>query len=424
MSSVFLRASWSGLLLAGVVMAQAGKDELQERINRALDQARPALLFHLRDVVAASGRCGEVGLLCLAALHDGLDPAEPPLADALQFLLRFDSKPLETYDLALRLLVLEVWGAAPDRDKIAKADAKELLAHRADGGFGYIANGGRADLSNTQYAALGLRAARSMGVSIERKVWTSLLDDVVKAQTSYGGFSYTDRREQEPYASMTVAGIAVLAICQQALGEQARGATLAGKHIARGWQWMDKNLKDIGDRMTRWSYYFHYGLERAAILTDVEEVGRENWYRRGAKMLVDDQLNGGGWRSPQLGARPDAGQGRGDAVSTSFAVLFLRRKFQKVAGPLTLRSVTLLQLDQQSSDVDVTSCAEGLVKRGKSAMPDVLKALSGEMLTRRRAAGMALKALVGDDFGFDYRQDAAHNRTAIAKAELWHLKNQ
>lgn len=418
------RPSWLPCLcLAGAVIAQA-KDELQERINRALDQARPALVFHLRDVVAASGRCGEVGLVCLAALHEGMDPTQPPLADALQFLLRFDSKPLETYDLALRLLVLEVWGAAPDRDKIAKADSKELLLHRADGGFGYAANGGRADLSNTQYAALGLRAARSMGVSIERKVWTSLLDDVVKAQASYGGFSYTDRREQEPYASMTVAGIAVLAICQQALGEQARGATLAGKHIARGWQWMDKNLKDIGDRMTRWSYYFHYGLERAAILTDIEQVGREDWYRRGAKMFVDDQLAGGGWRSPQAGARPEAGQGRGDAVSTAFAVLFLRRKFQKVAGPLTLRSVTLLQIDEQSPDADVTACTEGLKKRGKSAMPDILKALSGEVVARRRAAAGALKAIAGDDFGFDYRQDAAHNRTAIAKAELWHLKNQ
>lgn len=423
MSLVFRRSWWSGLCLAAAVMAQAGKDELPERINRALDQARPALVFHLRDAVGAMGRCGEVGLVCLAALHDGMDPAQAPLADALRVLLQFDSTALETYDLALRLLVLEVW-AAPDRDKLAKADCKQLLAHRDDDGFGYVSHGGRADLSNTQYAALGLRAARSLGVPIERKVWTALLDDVVAAQTNYGGFGYTKSRDGDPYASMTVAGIAVLAICQQALGDQARGATQASKHIARGWQWMDKNVADIGNRMTRWSYYFHYGLERAAILTDVKDVGREDWYRRGAKMFVDDQLTGGGWTSPQHGARPDAGQGRGDAVSTAFAVLFLRRKFQKVAGPLTLRSVTLPQLDDQAGDADVAACAEGLVKRGKSAMPDILRALSGEVAPRRRAAAVALKAIAGDDFGFDYRQDAAHNRGAIAKAELWHLKNQ
>ena len=36
----------------------------------------------------------------------------------------------------------------------------------------------------------------------------------------YAGFGYTDRRgRDESYASMTAAGIAVLAICRQALGE-------------------------------------------------------------------------------------------------------------------------------------------------------------------------------------------------------------
>ena len=142
-------------------------------------------------------------------------------------------------------------------------------------------------------------------------------------------------------------------------------------------------------------------------------------------MLVDEQLPGGGWRSTTDGfPGGHLSGGRGDLVPTSFAVLFLRRKFQKTVGPITERVVVLANIGPLSKQPDVDACAAELVRRGKPAMPEVLNALRSEIEPQRRAAAAALQGIAGEVFGFDAGKDVATNRDAVRKAELWFLKNR
>ena len=403
--------------LAVGLPAQA--DELQERIQVALRAARPALMAHIGQHQQLAG--GPLALVCLAALHDRVAPDDPVLAAALARLARANLS--QTYPLSLRLMVAEACPALPDRDAVVAADYERLLRHCHDGAFSYTSSNRDWDLSNTQYAALGLRAAASMGIEVPRRVWTRLADEVMDAQRRDGGFSYRSRRDAA-YPSMTVAGIAVLAICRQALARPGRTIPALDARIARSWRWMAANGGAIGDADERWSFYFHYGLERAAILCDVTEVGEIDWYRRGAGMFGEQQRPAGGWQTAFGNAAP-ASPRHGSPIDTAFAVLFLRRSFRKIAGPVTgPRTIVLAMLDSDSTGSQVHQCAKGLVVRGKLAMVDILKAMRSEVPPRRRAAAMALALIAGSDFGFDPKLAAEHNREALRKAELWYLKNR
>lgn len=408
---------------AGAAAAAQDPAKLAERVAQALDDARPALLAHLQETTNRHNRAGELALILLAATHDGVDPKDKRFVAAVEELA--DAKPAGTYDLALRLMVMEALPDFPARKQLAAADAKELLACRdRNGAFGYNARPGRWDLSNTQYGALGLRAAAALGVAIERGVWSKLADAIGDEQDNYGGWDY-DQGDGAAYASMTAAGIAVLAICKQQLEADGEAPKWIDQKLSRGWQWFARNPDVIGSATERSSFYFHYGLERAAILCDVQKVGEIDWYAVGARMLCEEQDDGGGWRSlVDHGGGITLTKGRGDMVPTAFAILFLRRKFQKVAGPITPRVVVLANLGSASKPEDVDACAKGLVARGKAAMPEILHALRSEIGPQRKAAAMALRALAGQDFGYDPAQDPQHSRDAIHAAELWYLRNR
>ena len=416
-----------GAMLALCAVPCSGQQSgLQKDVFRALANARPALTDHLEASVRGATRPGELALLCLAGLHDGIPLSDPALGAALARLAK--AKPSETYDLALRLTVLETCPEFPGRMKLAQHDLRKLLRHRSpEGAFWYRERPSGWDLSNTQYGALGLRAAVGMGLKVSSDVWIKIARTIGSNQARSGGFDYSRLRSSTAgYPSMTVAGIAVLAICRQALGAgDARGKKLEAQ-VARAWAWLAQERRAIGSIKQSWPLYFHYGLERAAILCDVTMVGDEvDWYARGARMLIDAQRSGGGWSSSQ-DAYPGnrLSEGRGDSVATAFAVLFLRRKFKKVAGPITARVVRLVNIGPRSKQADVEACAEQLVSRGKAAMPDVVKAMCSEVAPRRQVAAIALPALTGSNFGFDAARDRAANRAAVRRAELWFLKNR
>lgn len=418
-------AQGGGKARNGAAPDAAGPDlaKLAARVTQTLDDARPALLAHLAETTERPGRAGELALVLLAATHDGVDPKDKRFAAAVERLAAADCE--GTYDLALRLMVMEALPDFPDRRVLAAADAKALLACRdRNGAFGYSANRGRWDLSNTQYGALGLRAAVAIGVPVARDVWSRLASAIGDEQDTYGGWDY-EQGDGAAYASMTAAGIAVMAICQQQLAADGEAPKWIDQKLARGWQWFARNEKAIGDPGIRSSYYFHYGLERAAILCDVQKVGAIDWYAVGAKMLCDEQESGGGWTSGvDHGGGSHLTKGRGDMVPTAFAILFLRRKFQKVAGPITPRVVVFANLGPASKPDDVDACAKGLIARGKAALPEVLHHLRSEVRTQRQAAAQALRGLAGQDFGYDPAQDPLHSRAPIHAAELWYLRNR
>lgn len=176
------------LLIAASAATLRAQNATDEEIKATLDKARPELLTLLGDANPTMYGGGQLGLLCLAALHDGVPADDKVLRRSLERLskARLDG----TYALSLRLLVAEACPELPKRKSNATADARELLRHRFRGAFHYQARPGAWDLSNTQYAALGLRAAASLGVDVPDKVWWELADAVGTSQADSGGFGY------------------------------------------------------------------------------------------------------------------------------------------------------------------------------------------------------------------------------------------
>ncbi len=235
--------------------------------------------------------------------------------------------------------------------------------------WGYPAH--RDDLSNTQYAYLGLRAARDCGARIPNQVFLKGIETMLARQEQDGpkvprivpspdpdaspyvihsgdrarGWSYLP---EPPVASgsMTTAAIAVLAVCNDALLRPKRVSAYKGKaerDVARavqdGFAWLDVNFdvtKNPGKGAPAWHYYYLYGLERAAVLGGRDLIGRHDWYIDGARYLVSKQQGDGRWSTGALG---DDLYKASDLVDTAWAVLFLARA-TRPAPPLRAPVVT------------------------------------------------------------------------------------
>ena len=312
-------AGFASLTLAP---AQEASDDLEKRIAQALRRARPALLRAL-----AHTQGNPLALVCLAGTHDGLGRDNAVFARAIRRLARLETS--GTYAPALRLMVADSYSDFPDRNAVARRDLAVLLSHQSPkGGFGYVAGTSYQDLSNTQYAALGLRAAASLRLPIAEECWERLLAAVLAAQNEAGGFSYhSGETTDNASLSMTTAGLTVLEICSEHLPRQPARDQSVRAAITRGWLWVAQHEDRIGNRFIPNCFYAHWGVERAAILSNRERVGTIDWYARGAEMLLSTQRSDGDFRSST--------DSHGKKAHTAFAVLFLRRKFARVRGPLT-----------------------------------------------------------------------------------------
>jgi hypothetical protein len=85
--------------------------------------------------------------------------------------------------------------------------------------------------------------------------------------------------------------------------------------------WLARNWSVTVDRKRPvYQYYYLYGIERAAVIGGVEKFGKHDWYREGTAWLLDHQAATGEWGewSP--------------SQDTSFAILFLKRASQGLAG--------------------------------------------------------------------------------------------
>ncbi len=399
-------------MLAAGALAQ-DPDDLALRVHSALERARPALLQHLEQ-----SHGGELALLCLAALHDEVPAENRSFANAMSRLRA--AKLASTYEFALRLMVMAEARPFPGREKLAKADTAALFARqRSGGGFHYHPDGDSWDLSNTQYGVLGMRAGVALGVPVDQERWKRVLRLARSSQNDDGGFAYTDGKAGS-YASMTVAGIAVMEICRQQLDAAALPRDLEGR-IAEAWSWMTNHQTALTEPDHGWWYYFLYGLERAAILSDKKDLAGADWYRVGAEALLRQQLANGGWTT---GGRGMVVEGRRASmpVDTAFAVLFLRRKFQRAPGPVTQSGgTTVASLPAQADEKVLMAAVAYDTARGKAAVPALLENLRSPHVVRRKAAALALARISGKDFGYVPYLAPEQQTEAIRAAESWWL---
>ncbi|MDA1265088.1 MAG: hypothetical protein O2816_08420 [Planctomycetota bacterium] len=321
------------LLLALAGQVRAPQDGLvppadrvsQPSIDAAIDGAVEWILAHQEVdggwLYGRKQRMGHTALAVYTLLEAGLDPEHHAVQRALLFL---HGKQAGTYDTALLIMALVEHDRRGNFDRIERL-ARQLLSWQ-HGDFGYPSG---ADLSNTQFAAMGLRAATLAGVQIPDEAWCALAEAALEYAQQDGGFGYHKAHEhsRDARGSMTTAGVAVLSICRSQLVEEGERYAPAcyralsarvDAAIAGGLAWMTARFSvtmNPGWGTNRVAYYL-YGLERMGALAEVRTLGEIDWYHSGARVLVGQQHADGHWQ-PLFG--------RKGVQETCYGVLFLTR---------------------------------------------------------------------------------------------------
>ena len=307
-------------LLASPALPHCQEPVEQEAIHDALDTGSEFLAARFRPEKRLKKRPKEregIGMRALslyAMLSAGVARDDPAVE---RLLLGLSTESFDkTYDVGCMILALSAHAPLEHLPWISKL-AQDLIDWQQDKGDWGYPEGPVIDLSNTQYAALGLWKAARLGVAVPTTVWVNLAEAVFTYQDEEGGFSYTAPGKAGT-GSMTTAGIGTLAICELELRRTGELEEALERRIrdsvARGVEWMTKNfMVDDNPRMGAWHYYYLYGLERMSGLTGLSHIGEHDWYQEGARLLVDDQDKEGSWK------------GGTDLSETSFALLFLKR---------------------------------------------------------------------------------------------------
>jgi ferric-dicitrate binding protein FerR (iron transport regulator) len=202
------------------------------------------------------------------------------------------------------------------------------------------------DNSNSQYAALGMRACHDAGivfpkeaVALARKYWTeSAIGDAGKSDAvatggkalgvpqgwCYKGYHHQLKYCKSPdnaYTSMTAGAVGAVTIYDFMMGVDWK----KDKTVLNGLAWLVKNwswtenvgpCEISGGAAKAWLYYGFYAIERVGMLYDTPKIGAHDWYLEGAAVILDAQKPGGAW-SVSGGAKP--------TWDTCFAILFLKR---------------------------------------------------------------------------------------------------
>ncbi|MBC8405494.1 MAG: discoidin domain-containing protein [Planctomycetes bacterium] len=266
------------------------------------------------EVSHAPSAIGPNALAYYALLKSGVDKQHPEMLELAQLLAL--ANPSRTYDLSCLILALATEDPVKHWDKIFQLAQKLVSGQNSSGDWGYP---GGADLSNTQYAALGLWKASQLGVPIYPQIWRRLAERTLLYQTEEHSFGYSFASSSGS-ASMTAAGAGILAICEQQLRMAGKlNQDLAERMIPSRQQaqdWLGQNLREPVAG-TSWHYYYLYGLERLGALTGTTHFDNQNWYHMGATKLLATQGQGS-WAN--------------DNIKTSFALLFLARATSSAPG--------------------------------------------------------------------------------------------
>lgn len=272
-------------------------------------------------------RQGQIALSLYTLLQSGVSRDDPTVRELLHVLSQ--KRTQQTYDTACLALALYTHDRIDNRPWLDELAAQLIATQERDGDWSYP--GSLVDLSNTQYAALGLWAAARAGVEIDADVWRRMASAVLRYQTEDGGFGYTAGGKAGATGSMTAAGVGTLAICESRLRQvKALEADLQGSiAIARkrGLEWLASRFSvDTNPGSGGWHYYYLYGLERVGAVTGAPFFGAHDWYDEGAHWLTARQDEKGSWNNGT------------DLSETCFALLFLRRATStepRHRGPVT-----------------------------------------------------------------------------------------
>ncbi|HHH75565.1 MAG TPA: DUF4159 domain-containing protein, partial [Phycisphaerae bacterium] len=325
--------------------AQVSSEQVQKSIQKAIATLRASRQANgtWKDYGGYKG--GITAISTLALLNAGISPNDPAIRRGVAYLK--EVKDEKTYVVSLKC---QVFAAADPSGKAHKVSLQQSAAwliktQLKTGMWGYgLSRGvtyGRGDNSNTQFALLGLHEAAKAGILVPERVWKLSRVHFFNTQLADGGWTYYYQKTTPrpgvrvgnipSYGSMTAAGVASLYICGQRLHHGGMKAFVNGAYpscgkykqnvvLAKGLEWMGKNfsVKENPGRRTSWLHYYLYGIERVGMVSGMRNFGRHDWYRQGAKFLVDTQSAKGTWGSNYA------------TYDTAFSLLFLAKGIRPV----------------------------------------------------------------------------------------------
>lgn len=325
---------------------------LEERVLKSIRRAQDYLIqCQIRDGSGLDGSWArspiqqaqlpfEVGMSSLAMLSlisSGMTARDEPIERGLRYLR--SAKLATTQKTYQDSLMLMVFAAVKDGDKdrarmstlVSRLEDYQKKSGRDLGGWDY-GNQGGVDRSNSQFAILALREAAFAGIPVDHDVWERTKVYWEKSQNADGGWNYSNAGFGEPSrGSMTVAGVATMAILESFLREEADllpdgtpdccGAPQPNLALNRGVQWLGDHFsvtEHPNYPHPDYYLYYMYGLERAGRLSGKRFLDRHDWYREGAEFLsgVQDHVIGN-WKGMKNEENP--------ILATSYSLLFLSK---------------------------------------------------------------------------------------------------
>jgi hypothetical protein len=332
---------------------QRGLRVTQADVDRALDRASAWILQH-RTANPFKPEDESLTLELYALVHAGVPLDDPVVKHAIDCVYRM---PMEkTYRVGIGAMALFDISASAHQPWLARAAAHLLYNHLDNGFWDYgeaipgetpslsppaptgkkpeMGAGTKAlkkvpmpklprkkagpwwDLSNTQYAVLGLRACAEANVEVPKENWTRCMNALKGWQRGDGAYCYNSLNKS-PYGSIHTSGLGAYIVCRYYAGH---GSKRDGA-IDKGIEWLGDNFSTAENPLAAdtktWLYYYYYGMERVGVLADTEFFGKREWYQEGARYLLSQQAANGSWGMYPL-------------RDTSWAILFLRRATRPV----------------------------------------------------------------------------------------------
>ncbi|MBT3268296.1 hypothetical protein HN371_14160 [Candidatus Poribacteria bacterium] len=265
-------------------------------------------------------------LALLTLMGAGVDPSDPAIVSAFEYLWARDWNIFDVYDLSVIILALVATGDHDryfDRVQFStdRLVEKQLRTDnggdpRDDGGWGYSLTG---DGAHMQYATYALYTAKQWGVEIDPVAWKKAERWVRSTQHTAGGWNYNlieSPWAEGPYGSMTGTGLMALKMM---------GVPITDPDFQRGMEWLDARYTVTSNPGSfHWHYYFLLSVQRAMDTPPVQDtVARHRWFDDMADVFVATQHPDGRWQETD-----------GEKfAATCFGILFLRRYVPQPIAP-------------------------------------------------------------------------------------------
>jgi len=254
----------------------------------------------------------------LALVQAGL-PAEHRAVVLVDELLAHHP-PMLVYDAAVRVQFLDATQPENRASRLERAAAVLLAPQNGYFNYGQPGQDLAGDLSNHQFALIGLELLDRYELGPSKKHWEKLAKQLLSTQLEDHSWGYFAGSDSSP--TMRLAGVACLGACWQALTRHRANSRLLAEieraienallEVDRNWI-LDQPRKRAP--LNRWIHYGLATLERAMALSPQQQLATRDWYADSRKFLEATQRTDGSWASP-----------RGEAtVNTMLALLTLSR---------------------------------------------------------------------------------------------------